>query len=71
MPMPKHASVDDYFAHLEALRKLSSKADPMAREELKWNLPVYVRGEKTNLWVLQNYKNHCSFRFSPELFASA
>ena len=76
--MPKRASVDDYFAqlndlqrpHLEALRKLSLGADPMAREELKWNLPVYVRGEKTNLWMLQNFKNHCSLRFSPEFFAT-
>src|SRR3954454_13819141 len=78
MPMPKRASVDDFFAqlddvqrpHLEALRKLSCDADPAAREELKWNLPVYVRGEKTNLWMLQNFKNHCSLRFSPEFFAT-
>jgi len=78
MPMPKRASVDEYFArlndlqrpHLEALRKLSLGADPKAREELKWNLPVYVRGENTNLWMLQNFKNHCSLRFSPEFFAS-
>ncbi len=48
MPMPKRASVDDYFAqltdtqrpHLEALRQLSRDADPQAREVLKWNLPV-------------------------------
>ena len=79
MPMPKRASVDDYFAqlndlqrpHLEALRKLSLGADPKAREELKWNLPVYVRGENTNLWMLQNFKNHCSLRFSPEFFATS
>jgi uncharacterized protein YdhG (YjbR/CyaY superfamily) len=72
MPMPKRASVDDYFAqlddtqrrHLEALRELSREADPEAREELKWNLPVYVRGKNTNLWMLQNFKNHCSLRFS-------
>ena len=78
MPMPKRANVDDYFAqlddlqkpHLEALRKLSLSADRKAREELKWNLPVYVRGEKTNMWMLQNFKNHCSLRFSPEFFAS-
>ena len=57
MPMPKRASVDDYFSqltdlqrpHLEELRKLSLSADPKAREELKWNLPVYVRGDKTNM----------------------
>ncbi len=74
MPMPKRASVDDYFArlndvqrpHLEALRKLSVVADPKAREELKWNLPVYVRGENTNLWMLQNFKNHCSLRFATD-----
>ena len=75
--MPKRASVDDFFAqlnevqrpHLETLRVLSVEADPKAREELKWNLPVYVRGKNTNLWMLQNFKNHCSLRFSPEFFA--
>jgi uncharacterized protein YdhG (YjbR/CyaY superfamily) len=77
MPMPKRTSVDDYFAqlsdlhrpHLEALRALSLRADPASREELKWNLPVYVRGDKTNLWMLQNFKNHCSLRFPPPFFA--
>src|SRR5271154_6191817 len=77
MPMPRRASVDDFFAqlndtqrsHLEALRRLSRDADPQAREELKWNLPVYVRGDKTNLWMLQNFKRHCSLRFTPEFFA--
>jgi uncharacterized protein YdhG (YjbR/CyaY superfamily) len=76
--MPKRKSVDDYFAqledvqrpHLEALRALSRRADPKAREELKWNLPVYVRGDKTNLWMLQNFKHHCSLRFTPEFFAT-
>jgi uncharacterized protein YdhG (YjbR/CyaY superfamily) len=76
--MPKRTGVDDFFAqlsdvqrpHLEALRKLSHKADRQAREELKWNLPVYVRGENTNLWMLQNFKNHCSLRFSPPFFAT-
>jgi uncharacterized protein YdhG (YjbR/CyaY superfamily) len=78
MPMPRRTSVDDFFAqlsdvqrpHLEALRELSLHADPEAREELKWNLPTYVRGEKTNLWMLQNFKNHCSLRFSPPFFAT-
>jgi uncharacterized protein YdhG (YjbR/CyaY superfamily) len=78
MPMPRRTSVDDFFAqlndvqrpHLEALRKLSRKADRQAREELKWNLPVYVSGENTNLWMLQNFKNHCSLRFSPPFFAT-
>lgn len=76
--MPRRASVDDYFArlsdeqrpHLEELRSLSIKADPKAREELKWNLPVYVRGTNTNLWMLQNFKNHCSLRFNPPFFAT-
>jgi len=76
--MPKRTDVDDFFAqlndvqrpHLEALRKLSRKADRQAREVLKWNLPVYVRGENTNLWMLQNFKNHCSLRFSPPFFAT-
>jgi uncharacterized protein YdhG (YjbR/CyaY superfamily) len=78
MPMPKRKSVDDFFAqlsevqrpHLEMLRKMSLDADPEAREELKWNLPVYVRGEKANLWMLQNFKNHCSLRFSPPFFST-
>jgi uncharacterized protein YdhG (YjbR/CyaY superfamily) len=78
MPMPKRASVDDFFAqlddvqrpHLETLRELSRDADPEAREELKWNLPVYVRGDNTNLWMLQNFKNHCSLRFTPPFFAT-
>jgi len=76
--MPKRTGVDDFFAqledhqrpHLEALRALSVEVDPEAREVLKWNLPVYVRGENTNQWMLQNFKNHCSLRFSPEFFAS-
>ncbi len=78
MPMPKRSSVDDFFAqlsdvqrpHLEALRELSRVADPEAREELKWNLPVYVRGENTNLWMLQNFKKHCSLRFPPPFFTT-
>ena len=78
MPMPKRSSVDDFFAqlddvqrpHLEALRELSRDADPEAREELKWNLPVYVRGKNTSLWMLQNFKNHCSLRFPPPFFAT-
>jgi uncharacterized protein YdhG (YjbR/CyaY superfamily) len=78
MPMPKRASVDDYFAqlsdvqrpHLEALRTLSAEVDPTAREVLKWNLPVYVRGDNTNLWMLQNFKHHCSLRFNPPFFAT-
>jgi uncharacterized protein YdhG (YjbR/CyaY superfamily) len=78
MPMPRRSSVDDFFAqlndvqraHLETLRELSLDADPEAREELKWNLPVYVRGDKTTLWMLQNFKNHCSLRFPPPFFAT-
>src|ERR1700733_15708279 len=78
MPMPKRSSVDDYFAqltnvqrpHLEALRELSLDADPEAREELKFNLPVYVRGKNTSLWMLQNFKHHCSLRFPPPFFAT-
>jgi uncharacterized protein YdhG (YjbR/CyaY superfamily) len=78
MPMPKREDVDDFFSqlndiqrpHLEMLRELSFAVDPEAREELKWNLPVYVRGDKANLWMLQNFKNHCSLRFSPLFFAT-
>jgi len=78
MPMPKRASVEDYFArlndvqrpHLEALRELSLAGDPQAREVLKWNLPAYVRDKNTSLWMLQNFKNHCSLRFPPPFFAT-
>jgi uncharacterized protein YdhG (YjbR/CyaY superfamily) len=78
MPMSRRSSVDDFFAqlkdvqrpHLEELRELSRDADPEAREELKWNLPVYVRGESTTLWMLQNFKHHCSLRFPPPFFAT-
>ena len=76
--MPKRTSVEDFFAqltavqrpHLERLRELSLAADPEAREELKYNLPVYVRGENTSLWMLQNFKHHCSLRFPPPFFAT-
>ena len=78
MPMPRRTSVDDFFAkltdvqrpHLEALRTLSFEIDPDVREELKWNLPTYVGGENTNLWMLQNFKNHCSLRFTPAFYAT-
>jgi uncharacterized protein YdhG (YjbR/CyaY superfamily) len=78
MPPPKRSSVNDFFAkltdvqrpHLEALRQLSRDADPEAREELKWNLPVYVRGDNTTLWMLQSFKNHCSLRLPPPFFAT-
>ena len=78
MPMPRRTGVDDYFArltevqrpHLEALRMLSAEVDPEAREVLKWNLPVYVRGENTNMWMLQNFSKHCSLRFNPPFFAT-
>jgi len=76
--MPRRTSVADYFAqledhqrpHLEALRALSAEVDPQAREVLKWNLPVYVRGDNTNLWMLQNFTRHCSVRFNPPFFGS-
>lgn len=76
--MPRRTSVEDYFdkltpvqrPHLDALRELSLKADSQAREALKWNLPVYVRGENDSLWMLQNFKNHCSLRFPPRFFAA-
>ena len=32
--------------------------------------PVYVRGENASLWMLQNFKNHCSLRFPPPFFAT-
>lgn len=76
MPMPKRANADDFFdqlsdvqrPHLLALRTLSHEADPQAREELKWNVPAYVRGERANLWMLQAFKHHASLRFSTEFF---
>lgn len=75
--MPRRSSVEDYFErledrqrpHLEQLRRLSIEADPRAEEKLAWNLPVYVR-EKTRLWMLQNFKNHCSLRFPPRFFSA-
>jgi uncharacterized protein YdhG (YjbR/CyaY superfamily) len=75
MPMPKRASVEDFFAqlddhqrpHLEHLRQLSRAADSQAEEKLAWNLPVYAR-DKTRLWMLQNFKQHCSLRFPPRFF---
>lgn len=75
--MPRRASVEDYFKkledhqrpHLEELRRLSKETDPKAEERLAWNLPVYVRGGKTRLWMLQNFKSHCSLRFPPRFFA--
>jgi uncharacterized protein YdhG (YjbR/CyaY superfamily) len=78
MPMPKRSSVEDFFGqlndvqrpHLETLRDLSRDADPQAREQMKWNLPVYVRGEGTTLWMVQNFKRHCSLRFPPPFFAT-
>jgi uncharacterized protein YdhG (YjbR/CyaY superfamily) len=78
MPMPKRTSVEDFFAklddhqrpHLAQLRELSLKADRKSEEKLAWNLPVYVRDEKSRLWMLQNFKNHCSLRFPPRFFAS-
>ena len=77
MPMPKRTSVGDFFEqlgdrqrpHLEQLRSLSIEADPKAEEKLAWNLPVYVRDGNTRLWMLQNFKNHCSLRFPPRFFA--
>lgn len=76
MPMPKRASVEDYFdqlsddqrPYLDQLRKLSIEADPRAEEKLAWNLPVYAR-DGTRLWMLQNFKNHCSLRFPTRFFA--
>jgi uncharacterized protein YdhG (YjbR/CyaY superfamily) len=78
MPMPKRTSVEDFFdklddhqrPHLEQLRKMSIKADRQAEEKLAYNLPVYVRDGKTRLWMLQNFKNHCSLRFPPRFFAA-
>ncbi len=77
MPMPKRSDVEDYFdqleddqrPHLQALRALSHEVSPDASEVLKWNLPTYVKGENTNLWMLQNFKHHCSLRFNPPFFA--
>ena len=74
--MPRRADVDDYFSqltdrqrpHLEALRDLGVAAAPSAQVVLKWNLPTWVHGGTTNLWMLQNFTHHCSLRFTPEWF---
>lgn len=76
--MPKRSSVEDFFEklephqrpHLEELRELSRAADPQAEEDLKYNLPVYVRGDNASLWMLQNFKRHCSLRFPPRFFGA-
>ena len=76
--MPKRVDVEDYFArleeyqrpHLKQLRQLSRATDPQAREQLAWNLPVYVRDQKGRLWMLQNFKHHCSLRFPPRFFTA-
>lgn len=76
MPMPRRTSVADFFEklgdhqrpHLETLRRLSLEADPKAEEKLAWNLPVYARDGKNRLWMLQNFKAHCSLRFPPRFF---
>ena len=78
MPMPKRIDAEDYFArlephqrpHLEALRELSRRVAPHAREVLKWNQPTYVTYDNTTLWMLQNFTKHCSLRFTPEFFAA-
>ena len=77
MPMPKRSSVEDFFEklddqqrpHLEQLRQLSIKVDAKIEEKLAWNLPVYAVDD-TRLWMLQNFKNHCSLRFPPRFFGS-
>lgn len=76
MPMPKRSDPEEYFAqlephqrpHMEALRELSRRVAPEAVEVLKWNLPTYVLEDNTSLWMLQNFKKHCSLRFSPKFF---
>jgi uncharacterized protein YdhG (YjbR/CyaY superfamily) len=78
MPMPKRSSVEEYFdklgdhqrPHLETLRRLSVEADPRAEERLSRNLPVYVRDDNRHLWMLQNFKHHCSLRFPPRFFGA-
>ena len=78
MPFPKRTDIDDYFAqlpelqkpHLEELRALSHRVDPVARELLKWNTPAYVRGSNTNQWILQNFTHPCSLRFSTDFFGA-
>ena len=77
MPMPKGIGAEDYFVrlepyqrpHLEALRDLSRRAAPHAREVLKWNQPTYVLDDNTTLRMLQNFKHPGSLRFTPEFFA--
>jgi uncharacterized protein YdhG (YjbR/CyaY superfamily) len=69
MAMPRRNDVDDFFnhldpiarPHLDELRRLSRAAAPIAREELKWNLPAYVLD--STLWLLQAFKQHAALRF--------
>ena len=77
MPPPKRADVDHYYArlsdvavpHLTKLRKLCQQGLPKAEEVLHWNSPAFVQ-DGTRLVMLQSFKQHCSLRFPPRLFAS-
>lgn len=77
MPPPKRADVDDYYAqlsdvalpHLTKLRELCRRGLPKAEEVLHWNSPAFVQ-DGTRLVMLQSFKQHCSLRFPPRLFAS-
>lgn len=76
MPAPKVASVDEFFErlddvqrpHLERLRELSlaAAAGSDVVEALKFNFPAYV--DRTMVWTLQCFKNHCSVRFPVSFF---
>jgi uncharacterized protein YdhG (YjbR/CyaY superfamily) len=69
--------VDDYYArlpdlavpHLKKLRQLCQTGMPKAEEVLHWNSPAFVQ-DGTRLVMLQSFKQHCSLRFPPRLFAT-
>ena len=77
MASPRRADADDFFAqlpeaarpHLEVLRDLSRTADPRIEETIHWNQPAYLL-DGVRQWVLQSFKQHCSLRFPPRMFAA-
>lgn len=76
MAMPRRNDVDDFFQqldpiarpHLDELRRMSREVSPMAREELKWNLPAYVLD--STLWMLQAFTQHAALRFPLRIIGS-
>jgi uncharacterized protein YdhG (YjbR/CyaY superfamily) len=77
MPPPKRADIDEYYAklpdvavpRLKRLRQLCRTGMPKADEVLHRNFPAFVQ-DGTRLVMLQSFKQHCSLRLPPRLFAT-